>query len=329
MKSRSKTEVTFALASEMMKKAGLGTAVSAEPLGAGEFNTVLAVKTNDGNAYALKVAPAEDADVQLYEKGMMRSEVHFYSLMREHTDISVPDVLYADFSHELIPADWFVMTLIKGRHPSGEKGEEAAALAEELARMAASMHKVRGEEFGYIQRGLHPSWPEAVRAMTEDLLRDAEKKGVRSRRGEKLLRLIDKHAGTLNKAECRMVNYDIWMPNIIVQETAEGKKFWWIDPERSFWGDPIADFVCLEFFKPFRKKTLSARAYNERADVPVTLSREEEIRWGVMMAYMGLLQEVEKHYRYTPLMFGWWRNVISSALVYRAGFKALKNERRH
>ena len=326
MKSRSKTEVTFALASEMMKKAGLGTAVSAEPLGAGEFNTVLAVKTNDGNAYALKVAPSEDADVQLYEKGMMRSEVHFYSLMREHTDISVPDVLYADFSHELIPADWFVMTLIKGRHPSGEKGEEAAALAEELARMAASMHKVKGEGegFGYIQRGLRPSWHEAVRAMTEDLLRDAEKKGVRSRRGEKLLRLIDKHADTLNKAECRMVNYDIWMPNIIVQETAEGKKFWWIDPERSFWGDPVADFVCLEFFKPFRKKTLSARAYNERADVPVTLSREEEIRWGVMMAYMGLLQEVEKHYRYTPLMFGWWRNVISSALVYRAGFKALK-----
>lgn len=324
MKSRSKTEVTFALASEMMKKAGLGTAVSAEPLGAGEFNTVLAVKTNDGNAYALKVAPSEDADVQLYEKGMMRSEVHFYSLMREHTDISVPDVLYADFSHELLPADWFVMTLIKGRHPSGEKGEEATALAEELARMAASMHKVKGEEFGYIQRGLRPSWHEAVRAMTEDLLRDAEKKGVRSRRGEKLLRLIDKHAGTLNKAECRMVNYDIWMPNIIVQETAEGKKFWWIDPERSFWGDPVADFVCLEFFKPFRKKTLSARAYNERADVPVTLSREEEIRWGVMMAYMGLLQEVEKHYRYTPLMFGWWRNVISSALFYRAGFKALK-----
>ena len=300
MKSRSKTEVTFALASEMMKKAGLGTAVSAEPLGAGEFNTVLAVKTNDGNAYALKVAPSADADVQLYEKGMMRSEVHFYSLMREHTDISVPDVLYADFSHELLPADWFVMTLIKGRHPGGEKGEEAQALAEELARMAASMHKVKGEGFGYIQRGLRPSWHEAVR------------------------RLIDRYADTLNEAECRMVNYDIWTPNIIVQETAEGKKFWWIDPERSFWGDPVADFVCLEFFKPFRKKTLSAQAYNERADVPVTLSREEEIRWGVMMAYMGLLQEVEKHYRYTPLMFGWWRNVISSALVYRAGFKALK-----
>ena len=59
---------------------------------------------------------------------------------------------------------------------------------------------------------------------------------MRSRRGEKLLRLIDRYADTLNEAECRMVNYDIWTPNIIVQETAQGKKFWWIDPERSFWG---------------------------------------------------------------------------------------------
>lgn len=324
MKSKSKTEVTFALASAMMKKAGLGAAVSAEPLGAGEFNTVLAVTVEDGNTYALKVAPAADADVQLYEKDMMRAEVHWYSLMRERTDIPVPEVFYADFSRELIPADWFVMSMIEGRHPGGEKGEDAQALAEQLARMAASMHKVKGEGFGYVQRGLHPTWHDAVRAMTEDLLRDAEKKGVRSRRGEKLLRLIDRYADTLNEAECRMVNYDIWMPNIIVQETSQGKKFWWIDPERSFWGDPVADFVCLEFFKPFRKKTLSAKAYNERADIPVTLSRGEEIRWGVMMAYMGLLQEVEKHYRYTPLMFGWWRNVLSSALVYRAGFKALK-----
>lgn len=54
------------------------------------------------------------------------------------------------------------------------------------------------------------------------------------------------------------------------------------------------------------------------------VDREYEIRWAVMMAYMGLLQEVEKYYRYTPFMFGWWRNVISSAFAYSKGFKALK-----
>lgn len=44
-----------------------------------------------------------------------------------------------------------------------------------------------------------------------------------------------------------MVNYDIWTPNIIVSDTPHGKKYWWIDPERMFWGDRMADFVCLEF----------------------------------------------------------------------------------
>ena len=95
---------------------------------------------------------------------MMRSEVHWYSLMRERTDIPVPEVFYADFSRELLPADWFVMSMIEGRHPGGEKEEEAQALTEQLARMAASMHKVKGEGFGYIQRGLHPTWHDAVRA---------------------------------------------------------------------------------------------------------------------------------------------------------------------
>ena len=324
MKSRSKTDVSFDTVAEMFRKTGLGDAKAVEPLGAGEFNTVLAVTTEDGKRYALKVAPSDESRVLTYERGMMRAEVYWYSVMRGRTDIPVPDVLYSDFSREILPADWFVMSLIEGVHPGAEKGEDAERLADRLAVMAASMHKVRGDAFGYVQGKRFGCWHDAVRAMTEDLLRDAEKKGVRSRRGEKLLRLIDRYADTLNEAECRMVNYDIWTPNIIVQETAQGKKFWWIDPERSFWGDPVADFVCLEFFKPFRKKTLSAKAYNECADLPVTLSRGEEIRWGVMMAYMGLLQEVEKHYRYTPMMFGWWRNVISSGMCYRMAFKVLE-----
>lgn len=324
MKSRSKTDVSFDTVAEMFRKTGLGDAKAVEPLGAGEFNTVLAVTTEDGKRYALKVAPSDESRVLTYECGMMRAEVHWYSVMRERTDIPVPDVLYSDFSREILPADWFVMSLIEGVHPGAEKGEDAERLADRLAVMAASMHKVRGDAFGYVQGKRFGCWHDAVRSMTEYLIADGKRKGVRSRRGEKLLAYIDKYADVLNEAECRMVNYDIWMPNIIVSQENGEKKYWWIDPERCFFGDRMADFVCLEFFKPFREKTLSFAAYNRVADAPVSATRGEEIRWAVMTAYMGLLQEVEKHYRYTPLMFGWWRNVVSSALVYRAGFKALK-----
>ena len=92
--------------------------------------------------------------------------------------------------------------------------------------------------------------------MTEDLIADGKRKGVRSRRGEKLLAYIDKYADVLNEAECRMVNYDIWMPNIIVSQENGEKKYWWIDPNAvssaTAWRLRVS-----EFFKPFREKTLS------------------------------------------------------------------------
>jgi fructosamine-3-kinase len=123
-----------------------------------------------------------------------------------------------------------------------------------------------------------------------------------------------------------MVNYDIWPMNIIAKRDSGKIKYWWIDPERCFWGDKMADFVCLEVYKPLKDKTASLNAYNAVAETPIEVNRETEIRYAVMAAYMGLLQEAEKYYRYTPAMFGWWRNVIGgAALFYKIGFGILKN----
>lgn len=323
MKSRSKTDVDFATVKAMFSKAGLGEAESAVPLGAGEFNTVLDVTAN-GRRYALKVSPTGDKEVLSYEKGMMRAEVYWYEVLRKETDIAVPEVYYADFSRSLIDADWFVMQLVKGRAPSEDDAEQ---LDVRLAKAAAKMHTVRGEKFGYVQGEKYSDWHSALRAMTQALLDDGRKKGLRSRRGEKLLGYIDLYRDTLNKADCRMVNYDLWAPNVIVADTPDGEKFFWIDPERCFFGDRIADFVCLDFFNPFVKKRAAVAAYNSVAQDKIDFSRDNEIRWAVMTAYLGLIQEVEKLYRYTPLMFGWWRNVLSAAFAYSAGFKALKKRR--
>ena len=79
-----------------------------------------------------------------------------------------------------------------------------------------------------------------------------------------------------------MVNFDIWWPNIICNRENGEIKYAWIDPERSFWGDRIADFVCLEYQKPLEKKKASLAAYNAVADEPIRVTREEKIRYAVM-----------------------------------------------
>lgn len=74
-----------------------------------------------------------------------------------------------------------------------------------------------------------------------------------------------------------MVNFDIWEPNILCTRTTASIDYAWIDPERSFWGDPIADFVCLEFLTPLKDKTVSLFAYNEVAQKPLSIGHEESI----------------------------------------------------
>jgi aminoglycoside phosphotransferase (APT) family kinase protein len=79
------------------------------PLGDGEFNAVYLVSTQEMQ-YVLKIAPLDSAPVMTYERGMMQSEVFWYSVMREHTKIRVPNVIRSDFSRTLLPVPFFIMS---------------------------------------------------------------------------------------------------------------------------------------------------------------------------------------------------------------------------
>ena len=325
MKSRTKFQADFALITKMFVKAGLPAPEHAEPLGAGEFNTVMSV-TAGAKKYALKIAPSASTPVLRYERNMMQAEVYWYDAIAKSGAVAVPTVIYSDFSRTLAPADWFIMTQIEGVHPTTDAmGNMDRAATELLAGLAARLNNVHCEKFGYVQGKEHDDWHSAIRAMVCDLIADASDKKKSSRRGEKLLRYIDLYADVLQKAECRMVNFDLWSANVFLP--ADGGGLCLIDPERSFRGDRVADFVCLEMTKKLDDKCISFSAYNRQSDSPISITREIKIRYAVAAAYLALIQEVEKYYRYTPFMFGWWRNVFSSAFLYSNAFRILKSSK--
>ena len=325
MESRTKLALSESTVRRLFAAAGISEITDIAVLGAGEFNAVYAAKGNK-QAYVLKVAPGIDIPVLHYEQGMMRAEVFWYSQMREHTDIRVPEVYYTDFSHQLIPADWFIMERLPGEQLDQIKlsAGEKAAVDRRLAQMVAAMHKISGERFGYVQNELYADWYAALHAMTENLLHDARAKGKRSKRGERLLGLEEKYRTVLSRAECTMVNFDIWAPNILCRRTENGMECMWIDPERCFWGDRIADFFCLEFGAPLKKKAKTLAAYNAAAKTPIRVTRDEQIRYALMLGYAALIMETEKYYRYTPRHFGWWRNVAASFYLYQSAFRELR-----
>lgn len=326
MVSRTKYLLEDATVTRLFENAGITGITSIAPLGAGEYNAVYAVKAD--KEYVLKVAPAADTPILTYEKEMMKSEVYWYSLLRTHTDIRVPAVYFADDSKTLIPTAYFIMEKLEGtqmdqfRMTAGEKTE----CSRKVAQMVAQLHKIQNTEFGYVQNGLYGNWYAALTSILQNLICDAERVGKKSPKGRKLLAYAQKYESILKDVPCTMVNYDAWMPNMLCRRLENGKiDIAWIDPERSFWGDRMFDFICLEFPKPLSKKTLSVRAYNEVSGQPILCNREECIRFAFAEGVMALIQEVEKYYRYTPHHFGWWRNVLCTAMLYTQAFRTLEN----
>lgn len=325
MISKTKFEVDRETIAKLFRKADLGEAERVLPMGAGEFNAVYSV-TADGMEYAIKIAPKEDLRVLTYEKDMMRSEVFWYGKIKEHTDIPIPKIYYSDFSRKEIPADFFIMEKLNAKLLSSLKlsHEEKNDVDRRTAIMAAQIHKVKNDRYGYVQNGLYDNWYSAIRSMTENLIYDCRRAGRKTPKGEKLLSYIDKYKDVLSKAPCAMVNFDLGPYNIMVDGSGDSAKYYWIDPERTFWGDPIADFVCLDIMNPLENKGETIKAYNSVADVQITASDNEKIRYAVAEAYLSLIMEAEKYYRYTPRHFGWWRNVAACKYLYGKAFSVLR-----
>lgn len=86
----------------------------------------------------------------------------------------------------------------------------------------------------------------------------------------------------------------------------------------------MLDFVCFAFHRPLEERPAILRAYNAAAKMPVLLTREEQVRYAIGQGYLALIMETEKYYRYSPFLFGWWRNVFACRLLYRAAFSALR-----
>lgn len=326
MKSRTKYNTDSQTIEKLFDSAGIRGAWDISPLGAGEYNAVFSAKAG-GREYAIKISPKSDTAVLTYEKNIMASEVYWYEKIREHTSITVPKIYHAGFDESIIPAKFIIMEKFAGQQPGkmeisdAEKDQKIS----EMAKMAAQIHKVKNDKFGYIQNTLYDDWYHAIRSMAVSILNDCAVKRRKSKRGETLIKYVDKYKTVLEKAECCMVNFDLWPSNILCSRENEEVTYAWIDPERGFWGDRIADFVCLEVMTPLEDKTRSLSAYNSAADKPVVVTEEEKIRYAVALGYLGLIMEAEKYFRYTPLYYGWWRNVFASKMFFKKAFDVLEN----
>ncbi len=302
-----------------------GNVLDIAALGNGEFNAAYKVTCDNGVNCVLKIAPPEDARVLSYEKNMMKSEVFWYSKMHEKTDILCPEVYVSDFSKEIIKSDCFIMEMMPGEPlwAMNFSGAEYETVQKQKICMLTKIHRIANDRYGYIQTGLMISWYEALKNMALSLVADCKNLGHDTPDGEKFIRFIDRHEKLLGSIPCRMVNFDLWDSNVLYN--VRTGKICWIDPERGFWGDPVADFLTLG---PGPKAPLAAKkkeldTYNEMAQEKIFLTEETEIRYALAVCYLALIEEVEKYVRYEPDNPTYIRNTVDSREMYDMAFGLL------
>lgn len=301
---------------------GIGNIIGIDPLGDGEFNAAFKVVT-ESKKYVLKVAPPESASVLGYEKGMMRSEVYWYEQIQKHADIAVPGVIAFDFTHCDIGSDCFIMDYLDAQplYKCGLSDDQYKQVQNKKIEMLTKIHRIRGEQYGYIQMGMHKTWYEAIRSMSSALVKDCEALGKKTPDGIRFLSLIDRHSEILKKVPCRMVNFDLWDSNVLFSDG----QLYWIDPERSFYGDPIADFITLGKGQktPLSEKTEEISVYNSTAEIQLETGTEECIRYAIAVAYLALIEEVERYVRYEPDNPVYQRNERDARDMYDMAFEVL------
>ena len=316
--SKTKYEASGEEIKELFSFHGIGTAVNILPLGNGEFNAAYKVICEKGDAYALKIAPPDDSKVLSYERNMMGSEVFWYKQMHDKTDILCPRVYVYDPSKKIIKSSCFIMEMMEGE-PLWAVDFSAAGYDEvqrQKIEMLAKIHKISNDGFGYIQTGLKPSWYEALRSMAASLVTDCKNLGYETPDGEKFIEYIDKYEKLLKAVPCRMVNFDLWDSNVLYNDNTG--KICWIDPERGFWGDPVADFITLGPGQkaPLLDKQKELEIYNGMALEKIYLTEESQIRYALAVCYLALIEEVEKYVRYEPDNPNYIRNTADARDMY-------------
>ena len=301
MESKTKNRKTRAQIAAMAARAFGGIALAdsenaVQELKEGWFNAVYNIRLADGREVILKIAPPSDAEVMLYEKQIMVTEVAAMRLVRQHPAIPVPEIYFFDDAHDLCDADYFFMEKVAGDNLERVKArlssKTQAAIERHSGEIIRAINGFTGAYFGYAGNPdlRATTWQAAFIKILEAVLEDAARKNVVFDLSyDDLIGTVLNHAPALEEVTTPcLVHWDAWNPNFFVKD---GRVVGIIDFERALWADPLmeAQFRPLSFGADI---TDAMRGYGK-----TTFTAAEEERCWLYTLHLALVMNTECYYR--------------------------------
>ena len=179
-----------------------------------------------------------------YERRAMETELTALRLVREQSNVPVPEVHFADRTHEVCDADYFFMPfidadnlgIVKAELPSGQ----LAAYHEALGAANRELNSIRGPGFGPLGAAGGQTWRATFTGMVDEVLGDGERRQVPLGWDyDAVRRVVAENVASLDEVvDPRYVEWDLWDSNVMVRDGAIVSI---IDHERAFFGDPLIE----------------------------------------------------------------------------------------
>lgn len=224
------------------------TPVSAVELGTGMYNNVYRVAlAGRDRPVILRVAP-EEARQFRSERHLMRNEYGSVPWLAVIAPL-MPQVLAADWSHEVIGRDWMIQTHLDGvpapEHLGTYPRTAWPTFFRQMGAIARSVHDVRGPHFGPVGGPGHGTWSEAVITSVEEIAVDLDGAGLDAADVRKVAAVAAHERAVLDEVtEPGLLTGDLWTVNVMLDAgAAEPTITGVLDMDRTWWGFPAADWT--------------------------------------------------------------------------------------
>ncbi|UCG01334.1 MAG: aminoglycoside phosphotransferase family protein [Candidatus Heimdallarchaeota archaeon] len=308
MKSKSKKPLTLTEIQQIIESSfsttNLGSIIE---LTDGRFNTAYSIELPDlGQEVVMKVAPLSEIKILTYEKNIMKTEVQVYKILKEKTEVPVPEILSYNFKHDIINRDYLIMEKLKGipwdKIESNLSHEQNDQLKYKTGIYAAQINSVIGNHFGYFtdkKKSYNKSWKNTFVNMIKNVLDDGIELNAEIPRSSKhIMRLVENKAKLLDDVKVpQLVHWDLWEGNIFIIEQEQGYYSieGIIDCERALWGDPLIEYEFMHapsnqaFLKGFETET------NEKFEFTDNLEQRRHL-YNVYLFLIMVIEAISRGY---------------------------------